>query len=145
MLIELNISIDKVESIASVLPGIPLPNREQLPKSLQKVYNCNIVLNKGAGSFVLSENMLLAVKRFLSLLKPALMFVSISSISHNRECKADFVGFSRVLLDLCEMTSFPYHLANSELTISIAELKCKANPDIELAVLKNPDVPTFYI
>eukprot|EP01127_Copromyxa_protea_P023332 TRINITY_DN870_c0_g1_i10.p1 TRINITY_DN870_c0_g1~~TRINITY_DN870_c0_g1_i10.p1 ORF type:complete len:249 (-),score=21.28 TRINITY_DN870_c0_g1_i10:65-811(-) len=127
MLVALDIRTEQVDTVNEVLPGIALPGRDQLPKRVQKVYDCDIVLSQGAGTFVPEEGMSWTVRDFLSCLKPALT-----------EREADVLVFSRTLLNLVNMGSFPYRLADSKLTVSIGELVCTANPDIILETLEDP-------
>eukprot|EP01127_Copromyxa_protea_P023335 TRINITY_DN870_c0_g1_i13.p1 TRINITY_DN870_c0_g1~~TRINITY_DN870_c0_g1_i13.p1 ORF type:complete len:151 (-),score=9.42 TRINITY_DN870_c0_g1_i13:22-474(-) len=104
MLVALDIRTEQVDTVNEVLPGIALPGRDQLPKRVQKVYDCDIVLSQGAGTFVPEEGMSWTVRDFLSCLKPALT-----------EREADVLVFSRTLLNLVNMGSFPYRLADSKL------------------------------
>jgi hypothetical protein len=84
------------------------------------------------------------VRMFLRALKPALTWVlSLTSTLQYREREADVVRFSLAVLDLCNMNEFPYRVADSQLKVSIGELKCASNPDIILETLKDRQVSFF--
>lgn len=72
MLLELKIRTEHVDTVNEVLPGIALPSQDQLPKRVKKVYDCDTVLSKDAGTFVPDEGMSYTVRDFLGCLKPAL-------------------------------------------------------------------------
>lgn len=72
MLVALHIETEHVNTINEVLPGVAVPPREQLPKHVQKVWDCEIVLSKAPGTFVPEEGMKSRAKTFLRALKPAL-------------------------------------------------------------------------
>jgi hypothetical protein len=72
MLVALDIMTERVQALTEVLPGVALPPKEQLPKRVQKVWECDTVLSKTPGTFVPEEGMKTVVRMFLRALKPAL-------------------------------------------------------------------------
>jgi hypothetical protein len=99
---------------------------------VQKVYDCDICTRR--------RN----VTHSQRLSDTAKASIDVSTLSvlllHYREREADVVRFSGTLLNLVDMTVFPYRLAHSKLTVSIGEWICAANPDIIIEILEDPQV-----